>query len=220
MKKVLKKLIVGGTQSGIYKIKYGLAADLLMNVDPSSKTQRILGLDEREIMPVFERFSKDSAIFIDVGASDGYYGLIHKRINPKGKVHLFDGGEVFLGEQKQNFQLNSLVIDEQKAVLVGASSTSNMITIDDHFSDSVECFFLKIDVEGAEMEVLQGAERIISHNNCKIIIETHSSDLEKKCREFLEALGYRIEIIKNAWWRTFVPEARSLPHNRWLSAEK
>ena len=34
----------------------------------------------------------------------------------------------------------------------------------------------------------------------------------------LESAGYAVTVIKNAWWRVFVPEQRPIPHNRWLVA--
>ena len=53
---------------------------------------------------------------------------------------------------------------------------------------------LKIDVEGFEMEVLKGSEKTIKSNLPKIIIETHSTELRKKCHTFLTNMGYRLKI--------------------------
>jgi FkbM family methyltransferase len=51
---------------------------------------------------------------------------------------------------------------------------------------------LKIDVEGAEYEVLQGAEETISAVRPKIILETHSRSLRDKCDRFLREKGYSL----------------------------
>jgi hypothetical protein len=53
-----------------------------------------------------------------------------------------------------------------------------------------------------------------------LIIETHSPELEKGCIAMLEAMGYRCEIIGNAWYRALIPEHRGIPHNRWFVAVK
>ena len=52
---------------------------------------------------------------------------------------------------------------------------------------------LKIDVEGAEFEVLQGAARALSEFCPTIFVEIHGTQLHADCREFLLGKGYRIE---------------------------
>ena len=49
---------------------------------------------------------------------------------------------------------------------------------------------LKIDVEGFEYEVLQGAEEVLKQYSPRIIIETHSKELREKCHSFLSEKGY------------------------------
>lgn len=51
---------------------------------------------------------------------------------------------------------------------------------------------LKIDVEGFEYEVLEGAVNTITKFKPKIILEVHSKELKKKCLEFLKGKGYII----------------------------
>ena len=52
---------------------------------------------------------------------------------------------------------------------------------------------LKIDVEGFEFEVIQGAEKTIRRLKPHIILETHSKELRRKCNEFLNELGYKLK---------------------------
>ena len=52
---------------------------------------------------------------------------------------------------------------------------------------------IKIDVEGAELEVLKGAERLISTRKPIILVENHQfmdDSLEERVQEFLNNLGY------------------------------
>jgi hypothetical protein len=51
---------------------------------------------------------------------------------------------------------------------------------------------LKIDVEGAELDVLRGGARMISAKHPAIFLATHSDELDRECRAFLAAFGYRI----------------------------
>jgi FkbM family methyltransferase len=53
---------------------------------------------------------------------------------------------------------------------------------------------IKIDVEGAEYNVLQGAETCLSRHPV-VFLATHSEMLDCKCRDFLQALGYRVRSI-------------------------
>ena len=52
---------------------------------------------------------------------------------------------------------------------------------------------MKIDVEGFELDVLEGAVETIKKYHPKIIIETHSKELEKKTKEFLSRFDYRLK---------------------------
>ena len=77
-----------------------------------------------------------------------------------------------------------------------------------------------MDVEGEEINILQGAVRLLESSQTRWIIETHSRQLEEDCISILKQAGFTTTIIPNAWWRIFVPEFRNLPHNRWLTAVK
>ena len=53
---------------------------------------------------------------------------------------------------------------------------------------------LKIDVEGFEYSVLNGSRETIRRLKPRIILETHSKELRKKCHEFLTSMGYKIQV--------------------------
>src|SRR5262249_54031836 len=62
---------------------------------------------------------------------------------------------------------------------------------------------IKIDVEGAELEVLLGGSRTFTEFHPLVFLEVHGTQLHADCRDFLTAKGYRVEErygqIRGAW---------------------
>lgn len=52
---------------------------------------------------------------------------------------------------------------------------------------------IKIDVEGAELEVLEGAKEVLTRYRPRLVVELHNPEMDRKCPEFLRQLGYQIE---------------------------
>ena len=53
--------------------------------------------------------------------------------------------------------------------------------------------FIKIDVEGAEYLLLQGAREVLSNNEVRIAMEAMDNEnIRKKCTRFLQALGFKV----------------------------
>ena len=94
------------------------------------------------------------------------------------------------------------------------------VTLDSLNLDRDKPGFIKIDVDGPECDVLDSGARLLSKADVCLLVETHSLELELGCIDRLEKLGYVCSVIRNAWWRIFVPEQRPIAHNRWLWAEK
>lgn len=221
LKHKLKSILFG--QLGEHRVKYGLGKGLKLTIDPLHKSQRILGLDEREVQPYFAAFAKCADVFIDVGASDGYYSLIYRKLNQYGQVICCDADQSFRDMQHRHFFSNFGHIDKFQAIekLVGDHLQEGCTTIDELIRGSEWARpFIKVDVDGGELQVLKGAVQTLTWKNCVLIIETHSSVLESDCILFLKNHGYDSGIIRNAWWRTIIPEKRMIPHNRWFYSSK
>jgi FkbM family methyltransferase len=56
---------------------------------------------------------------------------------------------------------------------------------------------IKIDVEGAELDVLDGAADMLRGSRPAIFLEAHGAELEKACTEKLSQLGYSIRRIEH-----------------------
>ena len=221
LKQYIKRLLFG---AGIKqkKIIAGLASGIKMNIDMAHKLQRYLGLDEREVQSWFKKFAQSSSLFVDIGASDAYYGLIYFKLNNLGEQFLCDANPNFVTIQKENFLLNGYDMSRVHLVskFISNQEDATHVSLDRLVTNTSSTIFIKIDVDGGELHVLKGMEKTLATVNCKIIVETHSVELEKDCIEFLYSQGYQTAIIDNAWWRFLIPEQRPIPHNRWFKAER
>jgi hypothetical protein len=203
-----------------HRIRFGIARGLLMQIDPAAKTQRILGLDEREIQREFVNASRWADVLVDVGSSDGYYGLIFHKYNPRGTVHLIDGNPDFAPQQRAHFAANFPKARPEcytRFVTPPDRQGPGTMLLSRDLPIRGRRVFFKIDVDGWELDVLKSAEALLADTACRFLIETHSPALERDCIAFLTGHGFETRLIPNAWWRVFVPENRP-PHNRWLAA--
>lgn len=73
----------------------------------------------------------------------------------------------------------------------------NVTTLDSYVSENgVSPDVIKIDVEGAELMVLEGARDTLSKHRPHVIVACHSGDLYADCAECLEELNYRISSLE------------------------
>ena len=54
---------------------------------------------------------------------------------------------------------------------------------------------IKIDVEGAEVLVLHGIEGLLMKWRPRMIISTHSDELNRQCRDFLGLRGFQVSSL-------------------------
>jgi len=221
MKQFLKRHLLREEEPGVYRIKYGIGRGLKMNIDIRNKAQRVLGLDEKEIMKDFKKFAVKCDTFVDIGASDGYYGLLYRKLNNSGEIFLFEPQPQFQELQSLNFKLNDFTPNfHSSQKFVGSVDNEDSVKISSVIPNEGRTIFFKIDVDGGELEVLRGLEEILGKNKCYLIIETHSLELERDCMSFLKNSGFKVKLIKNAFWRKLIPEQRIIDHNRWFTASK
>ena len=148
---------------------------------------------------------------LDIGAQFGDYALLCSKKFGAGKVYSF---EPLLNNYKtmnENISLNKIdnVFTYNKAVgatkgMLKVSGTNDMasafdvdgeeivevITVDSLGIDKLD--FMKVDVEGFEMDVLHGALETIKRDLPKMIIEVHTASLKQRVLQLTEKLGYRI----------------------------
>lgn len=57
---------------------------------------------------------------------------------------------------------------------------------------------IKIDVEGAELEVLRGAQQLLTTRKPALFLSVHSCELRRNCLGFLQGMGYMIQPVDGA----------------------
>jgi len=205
------------------RIKFGLAKGAVMEIDPAHHTQDIYGLYEQEIATVVRKYALEAKTIVDVGANNGYYTVTASLLNPQANIIACEPDFKLKQKCLKNLNLNQLNFDERIQWIskyIGLTSNDNSITLDQLLLKSEEPIFIKMDIDGGEVEALQSCIKSLDNKTCLLVIETHSEELEKDCISLLSNLGYKCRIIPNAWWRIFLPELRPIEHNRWFSAQK
>jgi precorrin-6B methylase 2 len=202
------------------RIRFGFYKNLILQIDLQSQTQLVLGLWERECYPYLALALKRAHWMIDVGAGKGELCMVFMRQPRRIAVIAIEPNAADVVELRENLTLNSLNERDLDIVerTVSPAAQPQSIALDDVAVDRSVRGFLKIDVDGAEMDVLRSGEKLLSPGTADLLIETHSLELERDCLAWLEARGFTVRIVPNAWWRVFIPEYRIIPHNRWLWA--
>jgi len=170
-------------------------------------------------------------IFIDVGANVGFYTT--RMARRAGHVFAFEPNPKAYGMLKTRTQTlpnvtcfpYALGREEKKVKLylsdktrAAGSSTKKesfkyvlvqCFALDDLFKKKVinahKIGLIKIDVEGAEHEVLLGAKGLLTSFHPRILLEIHGKDSFINCMHLLRELRYRVHIVKeykswNLWW--------------------
>lgn len=219
---VIKNLFV---KKGLrpYSIYFGVFRGLKMWLDLRNSFQVYLGLWECETFKLIKKTAKICKWYIDIGAGKGEHVLFFLKESAAEPIFALEPQVQETDILRRNLLLNKN-LDTNRVIImnkrVGTLKNHDFVTLDSLQIDRNKYGFIKIDVDGFEMSVLKSGESLLSEGKLYLLIETHSKQIEKECEEFLKEKGYICRIIKNAWWRLFIPEKRPIPHNRWIWAER
>jgi hypothetical protein len=189
-----------------------------MDIDFEHQTRQWLGLYEIEIDRHLRRLLQPGMTAFDVGAQHGYDALaIAKRTGAR--VAAFECDPEYVLLMQGSFDLNPVLAPLIEPVLAFVGDEPGHLSLDE-WAYSSEGFlpdFVKIDIEGGEVEALQSAHRLLIEQRPALIVEVHSVQLEQRAGALLVAHGYQPLIVSQ---RKVLPDWRPLAHNRWLVAAK
>ena len=175
---------------------------------------------------IVEQFSpKTGDIVVDIGAAFGFYAIMaSRRVGQQGRVVAIEAQPDSFDMLNKNIKLNKLAniitlnyaaYSEKTKVRLYSSysiiqeragqSLQSFIEVSADTLDNLllgvgidEVNWIKIDVEGAELEVLKGAEGLLSRStDIALLIEVHSPDLVKPIVELCRSFNFGVQFKKN-----------------------
>ncbi len=159
-------------------------------------------------IPEFVPCKEDT--IVDIGAQGGDYTLLCAVYYGVKQVHSFEPLSANFELLKRNIDQNNAGQVEAHQCAIGSSDrieniywAGNMmcksekvnfenVSIRRLDSFHTEPTILKIDVEGFELDVLDGAKETINRCRPKIILEVHSKELKLRCISILNSFGYSL----------------------------
>lgn len=213
--------------------------------------------DQRIEFRLIRRHLRSTDIVCDIGANKGSFVFWLSRWCRNGTVVAFEPQPWFaasLAQVCRHLALDNVRIEPkavfshsgtadlfvpkahlQSASLLGkVKETGNIETIsvptirlDDYFRDGQRISLLKVDVEGAELEVFKGAERILSEQSPLLVFECESRHLEGKTVQdvfaYLTSLGYSGSFVAGNRLlpvSAFAPSVHQKADSEWFWKEK
>lgn len=189
-----------------------------------------LGRYEIEKQRLMQRLLRPGDVLYDVGAHTGFFTLLGARlVGARGQVVAFEPLPANLDSLRRHVALNRLAnvaivaaavaarpgrarFQPAGSTYMGRLAEEGSITVDVTSLDATQeaqglrpPSLIKIDVEGAEVQVLEGASELLERHRPVILLAVHRGDAETECKSRLGARGYS--------WQSLVGDESELVFN-------
>lgn len=209
-----ERAVLGGALKGL-RFRFDLRED----------TQGWRGIYERPLQRWLCEYVEPGSTCLDIGAANGYFTvLMAKLAGPNGAVYAFEPSQQSCEHIAYHVELNShdhalapVSVYDRFVVSDETKSDLPSITVDGMVRDaSLERVdVIKIDVDGAEAEVLSGAHRTLERFRPHLFVEVHSRDLMSQVQQISNRYGYVLRLEDAAPY-----EQRPTEFNAFLLSER
>jgi hypothetical protein len=201
-------------------------ARVMMN--PRASLRKALGLYEHELNSWLDAALRQTRRVLDVGANDGYFtfgcAAAYRRLGITGEILAFEAQTKHVEELRAAIKTQlpgGSRIDITHA-FVGAATAGEVLALDDVPVTDRRGTLIKLDVEGAEEDVIAGARSWLLPEN-RFVIEVHRRPSIDRLRTVFHDAGLDLQLIEQQplpilgaetrdadnWWlvSTLVPRA-------------
>ncbi len=237
--KTLRRIVNRYREGSTVTIRRGQAAGMRFKRFHRYNAAFAVGVHEIPLQEAIARELSDGAVFYDVGSHTGFFTAIAARIvGPRGFCYAFDPVPDNVDATRAQIEVNDLgncevvgagVCDRNdKIEFIQSDSYSTVqmvelgrlsagkkfvvptVTLDSFVANHRPPDVVKIDVEGAEVHVLEGAKGLLGseHAPC-LIIELHGDELACEVAEILERNRYAIHDLE----RKLIAKRDPLPNH-------
>ncbi|MFM7725064.1 MAG: hypothetical protein ACKO7B_00040 [Flavobacteriales bacterium] len=136
---------------------------------------------EPQVVKWFERNLNATDVIYDIGAHMGYYAVVASKMAPGVEFHAFEANWFIAHYLKLNKQLHDTTgswhIVEK---FVGKENKKGFVVVDQYIQSRKPSSIFFMDVDGEEINVLNGAKQLLEKGNCTFLIEVHPADLKDR----------------------------------------
>lgn len=189
---------------------------------PVSSMFYYVPIPDKEEIALLRKYADDNTVFIDIGANIGSYSILlmdvvrdiiafepHPLTASRCKMNFllngYDEGKVKqialsdvnssvnFSDLSNGSSVNRIIPDEQNGIIVEAKTLDSFF---DNITDNVaNNYLIKIDVEGFELNVINGASRFFSSHIIRGIIFESFDDKITEVKSALSQQGFKISKI-------------------------
>ena len=180
----------------------------------SANPGQALGRYEPEHESQFVKLLASSTTFWDVGAHVGWYTLLAaKNLPTTAKITAFEPNPKNIGYLKRHLKLNdvsnasvvekALCNEKGVAFFSNRAQQSQLVSVGEYQvqTDRADSIvqnqpppdFIKLDVEGAEVDFLNGAQQLIFNHRPRILLSAHGYKKRDECIRWLQQYGYAFD---------------------------
>jgi FkbM family methyltransferase len=221
----------------VRRILRGPCKGLRYRIFPGYGLSPLHGGWEREAQALMVKYIEPSAVVYDVGANFGIHALLMARLAPRGHVYAFEPLPEIMHALEENVRLNGfenvtcvpVALSDRAGTAEfvrghhgGAGHLKSANPAEGELSrvetTTLDAFvytagnpapnFLKVDVEGAESQVLTGASKVLDEARPVVLLDLHTPEqdvavgkilLDANYEAFRTEDGQRIQHLDRGW---------------------